>query len=375
MILRPESQKAYLLQLQKSELSGCELSAKQLVLFYRPMRKFLLFVFTLFFYCSSFAQIGRPQAFDFLNLSPSARVAALGGMQVSGAADSNAVITASNWFINPANQSGSAGQQLSLSYQPYYADVDYATLSYTRPAAAAGSWGIGVSYLSYGEMDSYDLTGQLLGTFSSQEYALLINRTHQSGPFRMGVNAKFVASDIAGFGASALLFDLGGMFVHPRQDLSIGLSINNLGVLLDDYSSFTQSRLPSDVRLGLAFKPRYMPFRLYLSGYYLLFHNQAYFSADNNEMPGYVNRILRHMSLGGELILGQKFFVLFGYNHLKGNTLQMEQFTGGAGLSLGLSLRLRFLQLDFSRAFYHVAGGVSHFTLTTDLEKFNFKRN
>jgi len=340
------------------------------------MRYFFTSVLLLFCSGNILAQIGQPQIFDFLNLSPSARITALGGVLIAPAAtDSVAMDSPGSWWVNPAANRSKLNQHLSLSYQPYYADVDYAALNYSRSIGEKGSWGVGVQYLNYGSIDSYDLTGQSLGTFSSQDYALVFNRSHQSGPFRMGLNAKYVASDIAGYGASALLFDLGGLFLHPQQDLSIGLSLNNFGLLLNDYTSFTQSRLPSDLRLGLAFKPRYMPFRFYLAAYYFLSNRDAYFSADNNEMPGYVNRILRHISLGGELILSPNFQILVGYNHLKGNTLQLEQISGGAGLSFGFSLRLRFLQVDFSRAFYHVAGGVSHFTLTTDLERLIFKRN
>ncbi len=354
-------------------LSSCESATEPLDLL--MMRYLLLMSFLFFGLQSSFSQIGRPQVFDFLNLSPSARTTALGGTLVATAAtDSSSVPTAAAWLVNPAVNQSADAQQLSLSYQPYYADVDFTTLSYSQSAGEQGNWGLGMQYLSYGEIDSYDLTGQSIGIFSAQEYTLVFNRSHQSGPFRVGLNAKYTASNIAGFGAAALLFDLGGMFIHPNQDLSVGLSINHLGLLLNDYTSFTRSRLPSDLKLGLAFRPRYMPFRFYLAGYYFLNQRDAYFSTDNNEMPGYVNKVLRHLSLGGEFILSRNFYVLVGYNHLKGNTLQLEQINGGAGISFGLSLRLRFIQLDFSRAFYHVAGGVSHFTLTADLERLNFKQ-
>ena len=338
------------------------------------MRHFFTLTLLLFCVWPSSAQIGQQQVFDFLNLAPSARITALGGVQAVTAADSNAATNPGMWLVNPSANQPAQQQQISLSYQPYYADVDFATLSYSRAVGDQGSWGLGVQYLSYGDIDSYDLTGMLLGTFSAQEYAITFNRSHRSGPFRLGLNAKYVASNIAGFGASALLFDLGGLFIHPNRDLSIGLSINNIGLLLNDYTSLTRSRLPTDLKVGLVYKPQYMPFRFYLAGYNFLNQRDAYFSPDNNEMPGYVNKILRHVSLGGELILTRNFQVLVGYNHLRANTLQLEQITGGAGLSLGLSLRLRFLHLDFSRAFYHVAGGVSHFTLTADLERLNFKR-
>lgn len=350
---------------------------KALALLYAPMRYFLLqLVILLCLFGRSFAQLGQPQVFDFLNLAPSARITALGGTLAAAAADDSiALPLASQWMLNPATNRPGASGQLALSYQPYYADVDYVTLSYSHAVGKSGSWGLGVQFLNYGEIERYDLTGMALGTFAAQEYAIVFNRSHRIGPFRMGVNARYVSSQIGGYEASALLFDVGGVFIHPEQDLSIGMSLNYLGLLLNDYTSFTRSRLPGDLKIGLAYKPQYMPFRLYVAGFYFLNQRDAYFSADNNEMPGYVNKILRHLSLGGELILGPNFSFLMGYNHLKGNTLQLEQIRGGAGLSFGISLRLRFLQIDFSRTFYHVAGGVSHFTLSTDLERLIFKQN
>lgn len=343
---------------------------KPLALFYSAMRYFLLTAILFLLHRGAYGQVGQPQIFDFLNLSPSAAVTALGGKQaIASGSDSAATLLPGIWLTNPATNRHEPAPQLTLSYQPYYADVNYATLTYSQPAKNHGSWGLGVQFLNYGALESYDITGIPLGTFTAQEYALVFNRTHQVGLFCMGLNAKYVSSRVAGYGASALLFDVGGTFIHPVHDLSLGMSINNVGLLLNDYTSSVQSRLPTDLKLGLTFKPRYMPFRLYATGFYFLNQRDAYFHQDNNEKPGYVNRILRHVGLGGEILLGSRLSFLMGYNHLRGNTLQLEQTQGGAGLSFGLSLRLRFLQVDFSRTFYHAAGGINHFTLVADLDK------
>jgi hypothetical protein len=338
------------------------------------MRLFLIF-FLLFSSLELFAQLGSPLAFRFLNLSPSARLTALGGMQMAlGGEDSLTMASPGSWWLNPAANFSSGAQRLSVSYQPYYADIDHAGLGFSHGAGKHGSWALGVQFLNYGKIDSFDPSGLPQGDFSAQEYVLVFNRAHQQGPFRLGVNTKLAFSQLAGFGASALLFDIGGLFVHPRHDFRAGLTISHLGLLLNDYTSMTRSRLPTDLRLGLSYKPRYMPFRFHLGGYFLLQHYRGYFGQDNNELPGYVNKILRHASLGGTLLISRNFHVLIGYNHMKANTLQLAQLGGGAGLSFGFSLRLRYLQLDFSRAFYHVAGGVSHLSLTTDLERLIFKR-
>ncbi|WKN31652.1 type IX secretion system protein PorQ [Porifericola rhodea] len=338
------------------------------------MRYFLTCILFFFFEQSLLAQLAKPYAFDFLNLSASARQTALGGVLSTVSIDSSAADTYV-WLSNPATNHTGLHQKLSLSYQPYYADIHASSLTYSRTIGKGGSWGVGIKYVSYGEMDSYDLTGYPFGSFSSQEYAISFNRSHQSGPFRIGLNAKWIASDLANYHASAILFDVGGMFIHPEHDFTLGLSLNNVGLLLNDYTSFTQSRMPSDLRLSAAFKPTYMPFRFYVSAYQLINHYEAYYQQDNNEKPGYVNKILRHMSFGGELLLSKNFQVQVGYNSLKRSTLQLEQLSGGAGLSFGFTLRLRFLQLDYARAFYHVAGGFNHFTLNMNLDRLNFKRN
>jgi hypothetical protein len=341
------------------------------------MRYFLPTAILFLFYNGTFAQLGQPQVFDFLNFAPSAAVTALGGKQaITSVTDSAAMLIPGVWLANPATNHSLTSPQVALSYQPYYADIDFATFTYNQPGEHQGNWGLGIQFLNYGSLESYDLTGIPVGTFSAQEYALVFNRSHRLGPFRMGLNAKYVSSQIAAYGASALLFDFGGTFIHPVHDLSVGMSLNNLGLFLNDYTSSDRSRLPTDLTLGLTFKPRYMPFRLYATGFYFLNQRDAYFSRDNNEKPGYVNKILRHVNLGGEILIGSKLSFLMGYNHLRANTLQLEQTRGGAGLSFGISLRLRFLQIDFSRTFFHAAGGISHFTLAAKLDKLiDLKRN
>lgn len=336
------------------------------------MRYFFTCTLLFLLHSKLLAQTAQPHAFDFLNFSPSARITALGGVQAVSDRDSS-IISPALWFTNPAVSEPAFDRQLSLGYQPYHADVDYATLTYNHSIGEQGAWGLGVQYLNYGAFDSYDITGLPTGTYQAQEYAIYFNRSHQSGPFRFGINAKFLSSNFGAYGASALLFDAGGMFIHPNYDFTIGLAINNLGLLLNDYTSMSQSRMPTDLKISLAIKPEYMPFRFYLTGFHLINHYGAYYSQDNNEKPGYVNKILRHMSFGGELLLSKSFHVQLGYNHLKRNTLQLEQLAGGAGLSFGFTLRLRFLQLEYARAFYHVAGGFNHLTLNMNLNRLNFK--
>ncbi len=321
----------------------------------------------------AYAQIGSNASFEFLNLNISARNTALGGLQTTMSLDSGSVKESNQWLVNPAYSDSTLSQFVSLSYLSFYANVKYGTFTYIHDFHKYGVWALGVQYLDYGKLESFDISGLPLGEFSAQDYALVLNHSHQIGFYRLGANIKVATSHIAGYRATALLADIGGAFVHPTQDFTASLLFSNLGFLLSDYTVTSHSRLPTDVRLGLTFKPQYMPFRFHMSVYKILQDTHAYYRF-NEEEPGLANKVFRHLTFGGEILLSPHFNVRVGYNHLIKSTLQLQQVTGGAGLSFGFMLRLKALQLDFARGYYHVSGGFSHLTMAVNLNQLIFSK-
>ncbi len=331
-----------------------------------------LVLHSIFFFLSppSFAQTGGRHTFDFLNLNPSTPITALGGVQAAAPSDSGAVNDVHRFLSNPALNSEYLDQQVSLSFRPYLADIKLATVSYSHTVENLGQVGASVSYLDYGEFAGFDPAGLPTGDFSASSYVVAFNYTHQMAPFWLGGNLKLASSAIAGLRATALLLDLGGMYRHPTQDLTLGLTITNLGVLLRDYISGMGSRLPSDVRLGVAFKPQYMPFRFHLTAYQLWYSDLTEAAAEPSE--GVASRIARHLSFGGTLLLGKSFEAYGGYNHSIRRSLQLQQIGGGAGLSLGFMFRTRTIRVDFSRSVYHVSGAFNQFSLSADVHQLFF---
>lgn len=323
---------------------------------------------------AAFGQIGSNASFSFLDLNISARNTALGGMQTSMSVDSGAVMDASLWMVNPVYSHEQLSGHVSLGYMPYYADIKYGIFNYIHDFDQYGVWAAGMQYLSYGSFESFDMAGLPQGDFSAQDYAVVVNHSHQLGVYRMGANVKLAVSQIAGYSATALLLDIGGAFVHPSQDLTVSLLFSNLGVLLSDYTTASSSGLPADVRIGLTFKPEHMPFRFNVTAHKLLQDTKAYYASDPEDMAGVAGKVLRHLTFGGEILLSPNFNVRIGYNHLIKSTLQLQQVSGGAGLSFGFMLRIKSLQMDFSRAYYHVTGGYSHVSLTANLNELIFRK-
>ena len=61
------------------------------------------------------------------------------------------------------------------------------------------------------------------------------------------------------FATRSVMPDLGGVFIHPDQELSIGLVIKNRRFPLNEYSETSSTTLPFDVEADINFKPQHMP--------------------------------------------------------------------------------------------------------------------
>jgi hypothetical protein len=306
----------------------------------------------------AFGQLGGRRAFAFLDVPNNARLAALGGVNTSLAdRDINFV------YANPALAGDTLAGVASASYQFYTADIGQATFAYGHTFKKLGTLVMGVQHLGYGTIKSYDDTGADLGDFRSGETLLTVARTHQVRYFRVGVALKAAFSSIAGYHANALMVDLGGVFVHPRQDLRVGLVVKNLGFILSEYSETSNSTLPLDVRIGATFKPEHMPLRFSITAYNLARTSAIYDDpADNADNARALDKVLRRFNFGAELLLHRNVNLLLGYNYRVHQELRLQNAGGGAGISLGFSARVRSFEFVFSRG--GLVAGSAAYTLS-----------
>lgn len=329
-------------------------------------------VFILLIPLGALAQVGGQQSYEFLNIPVNPRLVGLAGVNVSLA---NEDINMA--FSNPALNGDSLSGIASFSYLDYFADVSVVSAIYQHDFGKYGSWFMGVTHIGYGEIDSFDPTGAALGTVDASETLVSLGRSHQIGVFNMGATLKFINSSIAGFNSNALALDIGGVFIHPKRALSLGLVFKNVGLVLSDYSESSNSELPFDVQAGVTFKPQFMPFRFTLTGYNLSQGDISYFNRndiDGPEEEGGVDNVLRHINIGAELLLSKNINVRFGYNHMVKQELKLEETAGGAGFSFGLMFRVKAFEFAYSRGGYHAAGGSNSFSVTSNTNLFLKKR-
>jgi hypothetical protein len=312
--------------------------------------------------------VGGQHAFDFLNVPHHARLAGLGGVNVS-LSDRDI-----NFFSsNPALVSDSLAGFASASYQFYIADISHAAVAYAHRFNRIGTVTIGLQHLAYGKIISYDAAGQELGDFNSGETAVVISKSHQVSHYRFGVNLKTVFSNLAGFRASAVLIDLGGVFVHPQKDFRVGLVMKNLGVVLSEYSETSRSTLPFDVQAGITFKPEHMPLRFSITAYNLV-QDSGYPDPVTGEEPGTLDKVLRRFNFGTEILVHRNVNILAGYNYLARQELKLENAGGGAGITLGFSARIKTVDVCFSRSSFVIGNAGYTFTVSSNVDRM-VKRN
>jgi hypothetical protein len=320
------------------------------------------------------AQIGGQQAFSFLNLPPSAKLAGLGGVNVSSR-DADPTMM----YGNPALLNADMDGRLALSYVDYLSDIKQSTASYIFNTKKLGRWGVGLTYLNYGRFEQFDAAGTSLGEFSVNEYALSASDSYTSGNFTLAATLKLAVSGIAGNHSVAALADVGGIFKHPTQDFTVGLTVRNAGYQLRPYVGADREPMPLDVQLGASFKPEHMPVRLSLTAHHLqqldivyLDPNQRGQLDENGEeiklKKTLGDKIARHFVVGGEFIFSKNFQLRAGYNHLQRRELRIENTSAGAGLSFGAMLRISEFQLDYTRAYYHASGAANYITVARNLD-------
>ena len=64
-----------------------------------------------------------------------------------------------------------------------------------------------------------------------------------------------------------------------------------------------------------------------------------------------------------------------GYNHQRRKELRLDEKSGGAGFSFGFMLKIKKIEFDYTKVYYHVVGGANVITISLNVkESFGSKR-
>jgi len=341
------------------------------------IRGLLTSVFVLLLGQVGLAQKGGESTYSFLGLANSARVAGMGGEVVSLMDDDINLV-----FHNPALLSPAMHSNLSLNYVNYFAGVNYGYASYAYSAGEIGNFAAGMHYVNYGTFDRTDELGVSQGTFRASEYALNLyySRIFLDSALTAGVNLKPIYSSLEQYSSFGLALDLGVTYQLSNSLTSFGLVLKNMGAQITTYTANRES-LPFEIQAGVTQGLAHAPFRFTITFQHLERWNLSYtlqdddvsFSGSDDEKSGFdefADNLMRHVIFSTEFLLGKNFYIDVGYNYKRRKEMMVSSRPGMVGFSAGFGFRVSKFHFSFGRASYHLAGGTSHFSLTTNLSEF-----
>jgi hypothetical protein len=329
-------------------------------------RKLLYVIAALLFVPVLRAQTGGDNIYEFLNLTHSGLVSSLGGTNVSlNSPDLNLA------YHNPALLNMSMDKSLALNYVNYFAGINYGLAMYSRSIPGAGNFAAGLTYLNYGSFTEADPSGTITGTFSASEYALsLIYSKEIDSLFSLGINFKPVLSHLEKYTSFGFAFDLGAAY-HSRSNLfSAGIVIKNAGLEVTTYAGEARQKLPFEIQAGVSQKLAHAPFRFSLTLRHLEKYDLTYEYSDTTSAKNYfqssefLENIMRHIVAGIEFIPHKNFYLSAGYNYQRRKELAVESRTSMIGFSWGFGINTSWLNIEFGRAAYHLAGASNNISLT-----------
>ena len=319
----------------------------------------------------SFGQLGGDAVFRVLDIPSSARISALGGSPIA-VYDNDLNLG----LFNPALLNASMTKQVSLSYMPY---VDGINLGYAAYGHSFDSVGVtmsgSVQYVDYGTFTRRDETGADQGTFTAGEYVVQVGAGRAiDSVFSMGVNLKFITSNLEAYNASGWAADIGGVYVKKALGLTIGATVRNIGFVSSSYDG-TKEKLPFQAQLAATYKFRHAPFRLGLSidnvQQWDLSYKDPVQVDQIDPVTGEVltkkvttvDKALLHVVPSAEILFGPNFMVRLGYNYHRRQELAVDAKPGLSGVSFGIGMKVSRVILSYSYAQFNLAGASNTFTL------------
>jgi hypothetical protein len=319
------------------------------------------------------SQTGGNNAYEFLNLSNSARIAAMGGNFLA-VNDNDITLTQANpSLINP-----SMNNSLSLGFVDYYSDINYGFVMYGHEFRKAGSFIGSLQYISYGDFNLTNDQGEQQGNFNAGEYAFNVGwgRTLDT-VFRIGANAKMILSNLESYNSIGVAVDVAGSYV-PNDKTCFSLLFRNIGRQITTYSSNGVEPLPFEIQLGVSRKLEHLPFRFslllnHLERWDLTYDDPIELQALTGEsstrsgIGEFADKALRHVVIGGEFMPAKFLSLRLGYNYQRRQEMTIASRTGMVGFSWGLGLRVSKFGINYSRSRNHLSGSPNYITITTNL--------
>ncbi|TES92627.1 MAG: PorV/PorQ family protein [Candidatus Cloacimonadota bacterium] len=182
----------------------------------------------------------------FLKIPTGSRAIALGEAFTALADDINAI------YWNPGGLIYSTNKEFLFMHRFWFLEANYEYLALSLPSSGYGAFGLGISYLGYGEFEAYDRHYQPQGNFSAYDMNVIVSYSQIfTTSLSLGGSFKYISEKIENASGTAYGIDIGGRFHQPRTPYTFAFVIKNIGTSMklenEGYS------LPLEAIFGFSF--------------------------------------------------------------------------------------------------------------------------
>ena len=328
----------------------------------RPLTYILLLLATSV--CVS-AQNGST-AYNFLNISSSAKIYGLGGVNISLVDDDVSTIDQ-----NPALLGPEMSNMRGMNYMHYVGGSNFAGARYAHSAGEHAGWSAAIQYFGYGSIKEATSDGTIIGSFSPKDVSFSGMYSHDiTDRLRGGIAVKAIYSSYAEFSAFALATDLGVNYYDADRDLSLSLVVANLGGQVKRFYE-THDRLPFDVRLGWSQSFGSFPLRFSITAWNLTKWHLPYTdtgdgseSAQPQEKDKFMSNLFRHLVFGIDLISSPNYYISLGYNYKTRTDMSTYKRNMLSGFTLGGGIKVKSFGISLAFAQPHTGATTFMFNLS-----------
>lgn len=303
--------------------------------------------------------LGGQSVYGFLRLQLHPQAGSLGGRHVSALQPDLGLLAE-----NPALLDSVHHAQVSTSFTFLAPGITglFAVGAFEEKKSKT-RFALGIHQLFYGDNMQTDPAGNQLGMFRAVDQMIAITGSRDYGKrWQYGASIKLIHSRYGVFSSLGLAADMGLSYYDQANQWRFGFVAKNMGVQLRTYSGQGED-LPFDMVVGVTKGVPNAPFRLSLTAQKIhqwdLLYNDTLFFNDNQlsrAQNGFGAKLINHLVLGTEVLLGDRLVLSVGYNFLRSSELRIRNVNNGlTGFGYGLRFNMQRLHFQFARSHYQAA--------------------
>jgi outer membrane protein OmpA-like peptidoglycan-associated protein len=305
---------------------------------------FSLVIFLLGWSSSSFAQGTSTTGVPFLKIPAGVRAAGMGDAFTAVADD----VSTAYW--NAAGFAQITEPEIALSHISYFEGIDYEFIGAALPLAPGSTLGLTANLDSVPSFNSTNNPSAAQGSAMDWDLGLELGQSFGEN-FSLGLGAKFINSSLISYSATGEAIDAGLLVYTTRKELTLGLSVQNVGQISGFGPFNTQEKLPTTYRAGLAYR--------------LNPEDPTHLALDLDiEKPIDDDPIVH---AGGEVWVGLPGISVAFRGGYSFNPLNSD-LGGSTGASVGAGVRISQFEFEYALVPFGILGDSNEFSLTYRFE-------